>query len=167
MKFCKEFLFASQDVGQAVLESYSRILESLAFTVLSRIEDVLYADYITQNPSHSVSEKKLLRESSEITAGSDMFPSPREENNVETIGSMTLSDFMGWGMDQGNAESNDLTGDSDEASKDGEGNQHHMQKLASIVTNKKGSYLENLGGLRSPTARHWQLFGEKLKQKTL
>ncbi|GLT71880.1 hypothetical protein SLA2020_438670 [Shorea laevis] len=145
--------WGSADVGQAVLESYSRILESLAFTVLSRIDDVLYADCVTQNPLHSVCEKKLLRESSEIT-DSNIFPSPREENNMETIGSMTLSDFMGWGVDQGNADLNDLTGDSDEASKDGEGNQHHMHKLANIVTIKKGSYLETLGGLRSPTARH-------------
>ena len=49
----KDLLTIMQDVGHAVLESYSRILESLAFTVLSRIEDVLLADQQTQNPSHS------------------------------------------------------------------------------------------------------------------
>lgn len=32
-----------QDVGQSILESYSRVLESLAFTVMSQIEDVLDA----------------------------------------------------------------------------------------------------------------------------
>ncbi|KAI9162559.1 hypothetical protein LWI28_028521 [Acer negundo] len=47
----------NKDVGQAVLESYSRILESLAYTVLSRIEDVLYADYATQNPSKVTSNR--------------------------------------------------------------------------------------------------------------
>ncbi|XP_059458191.1 rop guanine nucleotide exchange factor 12-like [Corylus avellana] len=145
----------NRDVGQAVLESYSRILESLAFTVLSRVDDVLYADCLAQNPLHSVCARNLLRESSGIT-DSEMFASPSEENNfVETAGSMTLSDFMGWGVDQGSAESsNDITEFSDEASKDGEGSQHHMQKLSNIVTNKKSSYLESLGGLRSPTARH-------------
>ncbi|KAE7997456.1 hypothetical protein FH972_002092 [Carpinus fangiana] len=144
----------NRDVGQAVLESYSRILESLAFTVLSRVDDVLYADCLTQNPLHSVCARNLMRESSGITE-SEMFASPSEENNfMETAGSMTLSDFMGWGVDQGSAESNDITESSDEASKDGEGSQQHVLKLANIVTNKKSSYLESLGGLRSPTARH-------------
>jgi hypothetical protein len=145
---------AWQDVGQAVLESYSRILESLAFTVLSRVDDVLYADCLTQNPLHSVCARNLMRESSGIT-DSEMFESPSEENNfMETAGLMTLSDFMGWGVDQGSAESNDITESSDEASKDGEGSQQHVLKLANIITNKKSSYLESLGGLRSPTARH-------------
>lgn len=31
-----------QDVGQAILESYSRVLESLAFNVVAWIEDVLF-----------------------------------------------------------------------------------------------------------------------------
>jgi hypothetical protein len=31
-------------VGQSILESYSRVLESLAFTIIARIDDVLYAD---------------------------------------------------------------------------------------------------------------------------
>lgn len=33
-----------QDVGQLILESYSRVLESLAFNIMARIDDVLYAD---------------------------------------------------------------------------------------------------------------------------
>lgn len=33
-----------QDVGQAILESYSRVLEGLAFNIVAWIEDVLYAD---------------------------------------------------------------------------------------------------------------------------
>lgn len=33
-----------QDVGQAILESYSRVLESLAFNIVALIDDVLYAD---------------------------------------------------------------------------------------------------------------------------
>lgn len=36
--------FCSQDVGQSILESYSRVLESLAFSIIARIDDVLYAD---------------------------------------------------------------------------------------------------------------------------
>ncbi|PUZ40234.1 hypothetical protein GQ55_9G408700 [Panicum hallii var. hallii] len=34
----------NKDVGQAILESYSRVLESLAFNIVSWIDDVLFAD---------------------------------------------------------------------------------------------------------------------------
>lgn len=38
-----------QDVGKAILESYSRVLEGLAFNIVSWIEDVFAADQsITQ-----------------------------------------------------------------------------------------------------------------------
>lgn len=148
----------SQDVGQAVLESYSRILESLAFTVTSRIEDVLYADYVTQNPSQAAYKRSDLRDSSEATTPTDGFQSPAEEMDKSQTGemppsSMTLFDFMGWGLDQGDGEMKKDTG-SDELSKDGDIKHPHMHKIATIVTNKKASYLENLGGMRSPTARH-------------
>ena len=33
-----------QDVGQAVLESYSRVLEGLAFNIIAWIDDVLFVD---------------------------------------------------------------------------------------------------------------------------
>ncbi|KAG2729060.1 hypothetical protein I3760_01G232800 [Carya illinoinensis] len=102
----------NRDVGQAVLESYSRILESLAFTVLSRIEDVLYADYITQNPSHAACGRIPLIESPPTT-GTDMFPV--QEVNKEAP--MTLSDVMGWGLDKGDAESKVSIEYSDEVSK--------------------------------------------------
>ncbi|KAK1377370.1 Rop guanine nucleotide exchange factor 1 [Heracleum sosnowskyi] len=34
----------NKDVGQSILESYSRVMESLAFNILARIDDVLYVD---------------------------------------------------------------------------------------------------------------------------
>ncbi|XP_047066457.1 rop guanine nucleotide exchange factor 3-like [Lolium rigidum] len=34
----------NKDVGQAILESYSRVLESLAYTIVTCIDDVLFAD---------------------------------------------------------------------------------------------------------------------------
>lgn len=65
--------------------------------------------------------------------------------DVET----TLSDLLIWSLDQnGSEEKRDST---DDLSK--ESDAKHMQKL-NIVTNKKVSYLESLGALRSPTARH-------------
>ena len=33
-----------QDVAQAILESYSRVLESLAYNIVTCIDDVLFAD---------------------------------------------------------------------------------------------------------------------------
>ncbi|KAI5073366.1 hypothetical protein GOP47_0011379 [Adiantum capillus-veneris] len=38
----------NKDVGQSILESYSRILESLAFNVLSKINDVLHVDDVVR-----------------------------------------------------------------------------------------------------------------------
>ncbi|KAL0724483.1 hypothetical protein Bca4012_039082 [Brassica carinata] len=112
----------SKDVGQSVLESYSRILESLAYTVLSRINDVLEAD-------RAVSKRST----------------PRELEEETLVGSMTLSDFMGWDFDQGNE---DL-----DSKKDTSDDQLVKEKL-NVVTAKKTSYLETLGGVNSPTARH-------------
>ncbi|XP_014501385.1 rop guanine nucleotide exchange factor 12 [Vigna radiata var. radiata] len=131
----------NKDVGQAVLESYSRILESLAFTVLSRIDDVLQADFQIQcqNISAGKSRNSISRPPKE----------EMEKVTTEAPGSMTLSDFMGWGSDQ---EDSTLKKDpSDELCKDEDTKQ---QKLANVVTSKKMSYLETLGATRSPTARH-------------
>ncbi|XP_022777169.1 rop guanine nucleotide exchange factor 12-like [Durio zibethinus] len=134
----------NRDVGQAVLESYSRILESLAFTILSRIEDVLHADYVVQNPSQTSCISNASKDESQPTS---VLASPRCD--VETTNSMTLSDLLTWSLDQNDSEENaDSTDDLPK-----EGDEKHMQKL-SIVTNKKVSYLESLGGTRSPTARH-------------
>ncbi|KAK6135894.1 hypothetical protein DH2020_030381 [Rehmannia glutinosa] len=36
----------NKDVGKSILESYSRVLESLAFNIVARIEDLLYVDNI-------------------------------------------------------------------------------------------------------------------------
>uniref|UniRef100_A0A7N0U5P2 PRONE domain-containing protein n=1 Tax=Kalanchoe fedtschenkoi TaxID=63787 RepID=A0A7N0U5P2_KALFE len=38
----------NKDVGQSILESYSRILECLAFNITARLDDVLYADNATK-----------------------------------------------------------------------------------------------------------------------
>ncbi|KAI9109549.1 hypothetical protein K1719_019603 [Acacia pycnantha] len=127
------------DVGQAVLESYSRILESLAFTVLSRIEDVLHTDQQTQSQS---GRKSVSRNSPQVAK----VGTPK--GGTETPASMTLMDFMGWEVDQG--DSDFMKKDSEDFSKDLDAKN---QKIPSIAT-KKVSYLENLGGVRSPTSRH-------------
>ncbi|XVE94468.1 hypothetical protein REPUB_Repub02eG0011400 [Reevesia pubescens] len=38
----------NKDVGQSILESYSRVMESLAFNITERIDDLLYVDDVTK-----------------------------------------------------------------------------------------------------------------------
>ncbi|KAJ4950351.1 hypothetical protein NE237_027183 [Protea cynaroides] len=146
----------NRDVGQSVLESYSRILESLAFTVMSRIEDVLYADSLAKNPSLAESDRKRSVDSLP-EVGPIKFTDPGEEieklNAMEAPTSMTLSDFMGWHLEQGETEKKkDSSEDVEDYWKDDD--RKSTSKPDTMVTEKKGSYLENLGGLRSPTSRH-------------
>ncbi|KAJ9545655.1 hypothetical protein OSB04_025362 [Centaurea solstitialis] len=49
----------NKDVGKSILESYSRVLESLAFNIVARIDDLLYVDNLTrqsENPSSTTAE---------------------------------------------------------------------------------------------------------------
>nr|XP_043626192.1 rop guanine nucleotide exchange factor 12-like [Erigeron canadensis] len=63
----------NRDVGHAILESYSRILESLAHKVLSRIEDVQHADVLTQSPSSRSLKMNSLKDSVRLST-SGKFP---------------------------------------------------------------------------------------------
>lgn len=45
----------NKDVGQSILESYSRVMESLAFNIVARIDDVLYVDDATKRSAASES----------------------------------------------------------------------------------------------------------------
>uniref|UniRef100_A0A7N0RH10 PRONE domain-containing protein n=1 Tax=Kalanchoe fedtschenkoi TaxID=63787 RepID=A0A7N0RH10_KALFE len=142
----------NEDVGQAILESYSRILESLAFTVISRIDDVLHADSQAQDsPAEKKRDRCLISPNKAAVAADDQSP-------ADGPISMTLSDFMGWNFaDQGETEQKkDSADDPNDPGK-------HMAKVANVSTTpKKVSYmerlylekLEQLGGLRSPTERH-------------
>lgn len=49
-----------QDVGQSILESYSRVMESLAFNILARIDDLLYVDDATKQRVHAAAESASL-----------------------------------------------------------------------------------------------------------
>ncbi|KAL6977409.1 Rop guanine nucleotide exchange factor 5 [Sarracenia purpurea var. burkii] len=40
------------DVGKSILESYSRVLESLAFNIVARIDDLLYVDDLTRHSNN-------------------------------------------------------------------------------------------------------------------
>lgn len=118
---------------------------------MSRIEDVLYADSLTgQTPSHTKkSNRKLSIDSSPLPPKS---PNPPEELDPETPNSKTLSDFMGWNIVEGEtgAKKNEKESSCNEES-------DKLMSKPALISTKKFSYLEkieNLGGLRSPTARH-------------
>ncbi|KAJ9551188.1 hypothetical protein OSB04_015233 [Centaurea solstitialis] len=84
LDICK--IESNKDVGHAILESYSRVLESLANTVMNRIEDVLYADDFAQKEANK-------SPSADHTPGQTPTGTPT---------STTISDVMGWGSeDQG------------------------------------------------------------------
>ncbi|KAG6470245.1 hypothetical protein ZIOFF_071308 [Zingiber officinale] len=38
----------NKDVGQSILESYSRVMESLAFNIMARIDDLIFVDDATE-----------------------------------------------------------------------------------------------------------------------
>ncbi|KAG9137731.1 hypothetical protein Leryth_020733 [Lithospermum erythrorhizon] len=79
----------NKDVGHSILESYSRVLESLANTVMTRIEDVLYADSLTKwkpSPNSSPSHHP-----------SSLLVSDAEPPLTRT--SLTMFDFIGLHLD--------------------------------------------------------------------
>lgn len=125
-----------QDVGLAILESYSRVLESLAHTVMSRIEDVLYADQLTQEPTNAPSKNRyIVKEMDERLSFSE-----------DMMASGTLSDVMQWGNKNNEMKKESFFGDREKPL---------FSKVTGIMTNnKKSSYLETLGTMRSPTARY-------------
>lgn len=92
-------LKSAQDVGQSILESYSRVIESLAHTISSRIEDVLDADSVAvNNPSMDESDMEKYNSSPE----------------TETVSAMTLHDFMRLSPTEGLNFLQNMSGDFDE-----------------------------------------------------
>ncbi|CAN1775128.1 Rop guanine nucleotide exchange factor 12 [Linum perenne] len=126
---------SNRDVGQAILESYSRILESLAFTVLSRIEDVLYSDHCAKNPNQVGPKRRSLSQGD----------TPTEDD--EESSAMTLLDFMGWEENDGD---DGAGGNSEDIQKE---DAKVSEKLGNVDTTNKPSYLATLVGSRSPTSR--------------
>ncbi|KAM3738051.1 hypothetical protein ACB098_09G103800 [Castanea mollissima] len=49
----------NKDVGKSILESYSRVLESLAFNIVARIDDLLYVDDLTKHSDQFSSLSKV------------------------------------------------------------------------------------------------------------
>lgn len=147
-------------MGQAILESYSRVIESLAYTVLSRIDDVLYADSMTKNPSLSASKRRYSLDS--LPVPEQTSPNANEEignfSSSETPPSMTLSDFIGWSSTKAGTDKKktNSTGDLVDLKDKEERSSTKSPKLSATPT-KKSYYLdkfEYLNAIRSPIARH-------------
>ncbi|TVU20326.1 hypothetical protein EJB05_36531, partial [Eragrostis curvula] len=135
----------NRDIGLAILESYSRTLESLAFTVMSRIEDVLNADLAAQDRMNVESMRVPSLSTDETDkVVSDAKAEVEKFRRMEPV-SPTLFDYVG-PRDQG---LNTYTSNEDT-------NGPKLTKVTSIAT-RRFSYLEkleHLGGTRSPVARH-------------
>ncbi|VAI57495.1 unnamed protein product [Triticum turgidum subsp. durum] len=135
----------NRDVGYALLESYSRVLESLAYSVISRIEDVLGADAAATNLTASEAARRQL----EMNAPRKLDAREELEKLNEAPASMTLYDFMGWHFDQ-----DELMRKKEEGTLDEAGEAMLLKKAPSLAP-KKFSYVDSLaGGVRSPSAHH-------------
>ncbi|MBA0701141.1 hypothetical protein Goari_022500 [Gossypium aridum] len=70
----------NKDVGQAILESYSRVMESLAFNITARIDDLLYVDDATKQRASATAELMPVNEPGQIGAAPPIqrriLPSP-------------------------------------------------------------------------------------------
>ncbi|KAK4415484.1 Rho guanine nucleotide exchange factor 8 [Sesamum alatum] len=150
----------NKDVGLAILESYSRVLETLANTVMSRIQDVLCADSVAQIPSLTMPTPKQSSDSTPSPLTLSSYSSPVDEAEMlcsaaETPTSMTLSDFMGWKVELPEAEikKNHSYSNLESYAK---GEEEKMMAKPPNITTKKFSYLDKIEMtvLRSPTARH-------------
>lgn len=146
----------NKDVGYAILESYSRVIESLASTVMSRIEDVLHADFITRNqPSVGKASASLLGVSPPTSVHIKSKNSDDDDSDG-TPTSRTLSDFMGWDLAQEDADNNKKNSLKKETRFKEIGDHNKLMSKPANINTKRFSYLEKLENfsLRSPTARH-------------
>ncbi|XP_028783132.1 rop guanine nucleotide exchange factor 7-like [Neltuma alba] len=87
----------NKDVGKAILESYSRVLESLAFNIVARIDDVLYVDDLTKHsgdrfpvPMPSTPSRMCLTPT--LTPPRTMKPSKEEKTPI--INSTTRNNIV-------------------------------------------------------------------------
>lgn len=136
-------MWVLQDVGHAILESYSRVLESLASKIMTRIDDVLEADVLVH--IHLMEEKERRLES-------DVEPEYEKTEKVVsavTPNSTKLADLIGWRFSSDTEHS--LTGDIELFQAEQE---KEIMKSPIRIQPMKLSYLAKLENLRSPSERH-------------
>ncbi|XP_028549154.1 rop guanine nucleotide exchange factor 11-like [Dendrobium catenatum] len=122
---------------------------------MSMIEDVLLADQLAQDPSKNSNRKLSLSDSDWAPLKKlDPIEEMKKLDLMESPTATTLSDFMGWSLDQ------DLENDKQKPAGSPEDilglDELKLKKPPNVVTQKKFSYiekLENFGGWGSPAAR--------------
>lgn len=138
-----------QDIGLAIVESYSRVLESLAHTVMSRIEDVLEADQLAQDPEVAVCKRYVVKETESPKKEEEQNFCLLEERPKKQKATVSLSEVMQWDIETNEPKKEKNDAPLKESSK------KLLTRVSSMImaNNKKtSSYLESLGNTRSPTA---------------
>ncbi|CAN6925816.1 unnamed protein product [Brassica oleracea] len=133
----------NKDIGLAILESYSRVLESLAHTVLSRIEDVLEADQLTQESEVAVCKRDIVKETESPKKEEEKDFCLLEERPKKSKSTISLSQVMQWNMEdheQPKKEKNETP------------RKKLLTRVSSMINKKTSSYLESLGTTKSPKA---------------
>lgn len=134
----------NRDIGLAVLECYSRVLESLAFTLTSRIEDVLYADSCAQNPTEPRYKRRPSLADCDSKGTFKALDAKEEIDKINQLDgqAVTLSDFMGW---QEQEDRKDEGGNDDGKSK----------KKPDIPVYKKHFYLQKIENFALKPSTPW------------
>ncbi|XP_047328918.1 rop guanine nucleotide exchange factor 9-like [Impatiens glandulifera] len=154
LDICK--IESNVDIGHAVLESYSRVLESLANTVMSRIDDVLYADSLAQDPSLETCSRKTPIDrspvrslgTSPIPGGGDDSGSTSPYRNSDMQNPESLSSILGWYNEESDGRNSNENSSSGGHEDHIRGKPDHNNKLFSYID--KLEALSGLNGLKSP-----------------
>ncbi|KAH6806258.1 RHO guanyl-nucleotide exchange factor 7 [Perilla frutescens var. frutescens] len=88
----------NKDVGKSILESYSRVLESLAFNIVARIDDLLYVDELSKHSDQIISISKVgvitHNYKSVAAAGFTASPLITPANKLPLGGKRVLTDYL-------------------------------------------------------------------------
>ncbi|KAJ4882455.1 Rop guanine nucleotide exchange factor 10 [Raphanus sativus] len=143
----------NKDIGQAILESYSRVLESIASKIMSRIEDILQADALVQ--------RQLMAGSAESGVESEYEETEKMES-AETPNSRKLSELIGWRLSSDtkkHCSMSDIelfhrTEQENNMLKSPRALEKPMKMKSPRALPKKLSFLAKLENMRSPNERH-------------
>lgn len=143
----------NKDVGQSILESYSRILESLAFNVLSRINDVIYVDDVIKCSQRAIlSRKPSTNRDAAPKVHSQLPPKSPHGHHMGLPKSASVHVIHGASPPHSyqNKSLSEFTGWSEKAPKDLE---HFAKSPPRPGSNRPWSYSGSVNALRSPPSR--------------
>lgn len=136
-------------MGQSILESYSRILESLAFNILSRIDDVLHVDNAARLKPYQGLSRNPSVHTGMVTAKMSHFTGLSKSASTHVVGTTSptrslynkpLSDYVGWSA---KAPSEELK----------QGLELLSKSPPPLGESKQWAYAGNLNAMQSPPSR--------------